>query len=203
MEREPRPSDELQGEESSSKAKVDATGLPESSRPKHQPNLGARKDKQNLHAMRHAILSIFLLQALARLGENTRCLRRVEHALRAELKPSGILGNIWFDRGWSSYLRCLLAARLEGAILCPNKGAEDQPTETPNLVEGEVPFLVWKTHENANGNFPPDLLQQLSLVQRYDAHYSREMLRYFGFLLSLRDRGESGLEECVEILGPK
>ena len=38
---------------------------------KRQPNVGVRKDKQTLHAMRHPVLSRFQLQALARLGEKT------------------------------------------------------------------------------------------------------------------------------------
>jgi hypothetical protein len=204
MNREGKRSDELTGEESSSESKVDATGVPESSRPKRPPNLGVRKDKQHLHAMRHGILSQYPLQALALLGENTRRLRQMERALRTELKISGILLNILFDRMWSCFLRCLLAARVEGISLFPTKGTEHAPAQTPNLVEGEIPLLVWGTNENANGNVPPDLFQQLSLVQRYDAHYSREMLRYLDLLLLIRNRGEVGLEGCSEkMLVPK
>ncbi len=76
---------------------------------KRQPNLGVRKDKQRLHAMRHGILSQYPLQALALLGENTRRLRQMERVLRTELKISGTLQNILFDRVWSCFLRCLLA----------------------------------------------------------------------------------------------
>ena len=196
--------DELTRDESSGESKADATGVPESSRPKRKPNLGVRTDKRRVHAMRHGAQSKYPLEALARLGENTRRLRRMERALRAEVNPSGILGDIFFDRGWSAYLHCVLAARLENLILCPSKGAEDPPTQAPNLVEGELPVLIWKTHENAHGNFPPDLFQQLALAQRYDAHHSREMVRYFGLLSLLKNRGEVGLEECVEkMLGPK
>ncbi len=179
-------------------------GPSESPQHKRQPNLGVRKDKQRLHAMRHGILSQHPLQVLARLGVNTRPLRRMERALRTELKISGTLQNMLFDRVWSCQLRCLLAAIVEGTTLFPTKGANDPPTQAPSLVAGELPTLTWETRENANGNFPPDLFQQLSLVQRYDAHYSRAMLRYLGFLLLLRDRGESGLKGCIEkIIGPK
>lgn len=198
MEYDAGPEEGLTGELSSSESQTEATSVPESSRHQRRPNLGARKDKQRLHAVRHAVLSRFPLQALARLGENTRSLRRMEKALRTELKPAGMLENMLFDRLWSCYLRLLLAARAEGTALSLPRGAEDATMQAPDLVKGELPALVWRTRENANGNLLPDLFQQLSLAQRYDAHFSREMLRYLGFLLLLRNKGGSGLEGCVE-----
>jgi hypothetical protein len=190
--------------EPSSESSNDATSVPESSRPKRKPNLGARKDKQRVHATRHAILSQFPMQALALLGENTRRLRRIEHALRVGLKPSGILADILFDRMFSSYLRCLLAARAEESTLAPAKRHGDALAQTPNLVDAELPTLIFETSENADGNFPRDLFRQLLLVQRYDGHFSREMFRCLGLLLILRNGGETGLEQCVEkMLGVK
>lgn len=62
---------------------------PESPQHKRQ-----RKDKRHLHVMRHGILSQYPLQALAFLGEDVRRLRRMERALRTELKISETLLNI-------------------------------------------------------------------------------------------------------------
>ena len=179
MEHESRSSNELPGENSSGEPKADQTGSPGPFRPQRQTNLGVRKDKHRLHAMRHAVLSKFPLQALARLGENTRSLRRMERELRAEVKPSGRLANLLFDRFWSCYLHCLLAARMQSATLFRGKGSEAPPAQTPNLVEGELPTLIWNSNnENANETLPPDLFQQLTLVQRYDT--SRTILeRWF------------------------
>ncbi len=59
------------------------------------------------------------MAALIRLGENRRELIKIYKKLRADLKPTGILGEILFDRAWSSYLRCLLIARVEADLFVP------------------------------------------------------------------------------------
>jgi hypothetical protein len=56
-----------------------------------------RKDKGKLHARHHGLLSRNPLEALIRLGENPRELIKIEKMLRAELKPTRIVGKILFD----------------------------------------------------------------------------------------------------------
>lgn len=77
---------------------------------------GRRKDAGRLHAVRHGALSRCPLEALRHLGDNLKALRRMERRFRAELKPRGAVAEIVFDRFWSSYLRCLLAARTEAGL---------------------------------------------------------------------------------------
>lgn len=134
-----------------------------------------RKDEARLHVTRHAILSRFPLEALAALGENTRQLRKLEKKFRAELKPSGVVGELLFDRMWSSYLRCLLVARAEAVALAPTEHLLTLDLEPQLSTE----------------------LRHLALVHRYDAHFSREMYRGLGMLLLLRDSGEAGLQRWV------
>lgn len=167
------------------------------SRPKRRRNHDTRKDKNHFHAMRHAILTQFPLQALVRLGESARGLRRMERELRAELKPTGIVGDMLFDRMFSSYLRCILAARREGLAVLASENAEDPPGQVPKLVEGELPVMIWGSPERANVTVPAGVFRQLLLVQRYDAHFSKEMFRCFGLLLLLRNGGEAGLEQAI------
>jgi hypothetical protein len=157
-----------------------------------------RKDKRHLHTTRHAVFSKYPLQALARLGENVRHLRTLERLLRAELKPSGTLGAILFDRLWSSYLRCLLAARAEAVALTPKSRPDESPGSTPVLREDTLPTLVWKEHTSESDVFSSDLFRQLVLVERYDRHFSREMFRALAMLLVLRSGGEPRLGQCIE-----
>jgi hypothetical protein len=156
----------------------------------------ARKDQARIHVTRNAILSRFPLQALATLGENIRQLRRLEAKFRAELKPSSAVSNMLFDRMWSSYLRCVLAARAEAMALAPREQEKDLTASTPTLSEKELPTLVW-ADQDAERKFSSELFNQLALLQRYDTHFSREMYRALGMLLVLRDSGEAGLERCV------
>jgi hypothetical protein len=158
-----------------------------------------RKDKDHIHAMRHAVLSRYPLEALARLGENVKGFRRIERKFREELKPTGIVGAMLFDRFFSSYLRCVLAARAEAATFAPI----DQPGE-PRLItslkERELPTLVLQDQDPVitSESLSPDLLRQLVLVARYDRHFAREMYRALGMLLVLRRSGQAGLEQCAE-----
>ncbi len=163
-------------------------------------NDGRRKDKGHLHATRHATLSRYPLEALRHLGENPRTLRRLECRLRAELKPRGAIAAILFDRFWSSYLRCLLAARSELNALAPGEIAAGQGNGSPSLCEREVPTLVLPEAQDQRMTYqtlPPDLFRQLVLVQRYDRHFSREMYRALAMLLVLRSSGEEGLEQSI------
>jgi hypothetical protein len=167
----------------------------------HRTN--SRKDKNRLHTTRHGVLSRYPLEALASLGENTRNLRRIARKFREELKPSGILANTLFDRFFSSYLRCLLAARAEAATFAPIDQPAGEPRHFVSLKERDVPTLVIEDSSGAGeAHLPADLLRQLALAARYDAHFSKEMYRALALLLVLRNGGEAALDQCVgKILG--
>jgi hypothetical protein len=167
----------------------------------HNPHI--RKDKNRLHATRHGVLSRYPLEALASLGENTRNLRLIERKLREELKPSGIVGALLFDRLFSSYLRCLLAERAEAAMFAPIDQPAGEPRHFVSLKERDVPTLVLQeSSEAGEAHLPADLLRQLALAARYDAHFSKEMYRALGMLLILRNGGEAALDQCIgKILG--
>jgi hypothetical protein len=153
--------------------------------------------------MRHAVLSRYPLEGLARLGENIRSLRQIERKFRAELKPSGILGATLFDRFFSSYLRCVLAARAEAATFAPIDLPAGESRHFISLKEREVPTLVLQDSSGASEtHLPADLLRQLALAARYDAHFSKEMYRALAWLLIHRNGGEAALDQCAgKILG--
>lgn len=162
-----------------------------------------RKDKGHFHATNHGVLSRDPLEALVRLGESPKTLRKIKHDLRTQLKPSGAVGEMLFDRFWSSYLRCFLAAKAEANAFAPI----DQPTGESRLIaslkEREVPTLIFQDpSRTSEPHLSTDLLRQLALVARYDAHFSKEMYRALGMLLILRSGGEAALEQCVgKVLG--
>jgi hypothetical protein len=162
-----------------------------------------RKDKNRLHATRHGVLSRYPLGALAHLGENIRSLRRIERKFRAELQPSGTIGEMLFDRFFSSYLRCLLAAKAEAATFEPIDQHAGEPRHFMSLKEGDLPTLVLQDSSGTNEvRLPADLLRQLALAARYDAHFSKEMYRALALLLIHRNSGEAALDQCVgKILG--
>lgn len=158
----------------------------------------ARKDKNRLHATRHGVLSRHPLETLARLGENVRSLRRIERKFREELKPSGILAEMLFDRFFSSYLRCMMLARAEAATFTPPYPPAGESSLVTSLKEREVPTLVFQDSSGTTeAHLSADLLGQLALVARYDAHFSKEMYRALGVLLILRSGGEAALEQCA------
>jgi hypothetical protein len=167
----------------------------------HNPHI--RKDKNRLHATRHGVLSRYPLEALASLGENIRNLKRIERKFREELKPSGIVGATLFDRFFSSYLRCLLAARAEAATFAPVDQPAGEPRHFVSLKERDVPTLVLQDSSGVSEtHLPTDLLRQLALAARYDAHFSKEMYRALALLVILRNGGEAALDQCVgKILG--
>jgi hypothetical protein len=165
-----------------------------------------RKDKGHLHATRHGALTRYPLEALGRLGEDVRSLRRMERRFRLTLKPVGEIAALVFDRFFSSYLRCLLGARIEALTLVPTASVSE-PQVLPTLRERELPTLILPEENDCKAiiaALPPDVFRELVLVQRYDRHFSREMFRALAMLLVLRDGGEGGLEQCIaQIVGLK
>jgi hypothetical protein len=155
----------------------------------------ARNDKMQLHAQHHGVLSRHPLQALVRRGENLRELRQIEKMLRAELKPVGIFAELLFDRAWSSFLRCLLIARLEARLLTPVD--QDDADAEPKLKEAELPSLVWPEPGATNYDLSDDLMTHLETVLRYDSHFAREFHRSVISLLALRDGGAHALLDCL------
>lgn len=154
-----------------------------------------RKDQGKLHARHHGVLSRNPLEALIRLGENPRHLRKIKRMLRAELKPVGIVGEILFDRVWSSYLRCLLIARVEVHLFMPvDRGDSGR---MPELKKMELPTLVFPEPGAPIYGFSDDLMKNLETALRYDAHYAREFYRAVGLLISLRSGGVTGLLDCL------
>lgn len=167
-----------------------------------------RTDSGKLHRVRHGVLSREILDALVQLGEDRRTFRRLEKQYRAALQPIGPLGNMFFDRFWSSYLRLILSGRLEKQQFLGNSVGEKKSVSLA-LVPGHQPTLV---QQNPNGQpseptslveeLPPDLFRRLVLAQRYDRHFSREMFRSLALLLMMRRGGEAALESwAIEILG--
>jgi len=159
-----------------------------------------RKDQGNFHAARHAVLSRYPLKALQSLGDDVKRFRRLERRFRETLKPDGEIGGLLFDRFFSSYLRCVLAARLEASAVAPAATPANPSAVVPLLHERDVPTLILRNGEEnvSNGaTFPTGLMHELTLVQRYDRHYSREMYRALSLLLVLRDGGEDGLQQCI------
>ena len=168
-------------------------------------NKSARKDRGRLHAVRHAVLSRYPLEALRHLGEDLKSLRRLERRFRAELRPQTAIGEILFDRFWSSYLRCLLAARTEASAFLRQENDQGKASSrTTTLVGGDMPTLVVEQSLNPASQEPlePGMLHQLALVQRYDRHFAKEMYQALGLLLIVRRSGEAGLEKAfANILG--
>jgi hypothetical protein len=117
------------------------------------------------------------------------------------LKPNGEVAELLFDKWWSCYLRELLIAKLEaGAFVGNNSNRVSAPL--PMLEERTQPTLVSLPEDEGDLDFrhqpSDDLLQKLTLTQRYHSHYSREGNRIFALLLLMRDGGE---ETLVKILG--
>jgi hypothetical protein len=130
-----------------------------------------------------------LLEALIGRGENVRQLREIERVLREELQPVGILGELLFDRAWSSYLRCLLIVRTETRVLT----VDGPPSKLPF-----IPSLPVKEYPFSFDDISFLHLQQLALIQRYDAYFSRDFFRATGLLMAMRDGGKAGLTRQLE-----
>jgi hypothetical protein len=171
-----------------------------------------RTDSGKLHRVQHGILSREALAALVQLGEDLKSLRRLERQYRAALRPPGPIGNLIFDRFWSSYLRLLLISRLETRLTAGKSAGQStgsRKLDSWALAPGPQPTLVC---EDLSGqpseliplteDLPPDLLHNLVLAQRYDRNHSREMYRALALLLLLRRGGEAALEGWAsEMLG--
>lgn len=162
-----------------------------------------RKDKGTVHTTHCGLLSRDIVRALVRSGESLRNLRRYEKQFRAVFKPRGTLGELIFDRWWSSYLRLHLLARLEAKMLAPNE-SHRRPAIEPELREGNLPTLITASEldefENAqrfDSDLPQDLFRQLVLVPRYDAHFARDGNRMAALLLLMRKGGNAALEQLI------
>lgn len=140
----------------------------------------------------HRILSRHPRQALVSAGENAHALDRIERSLRDELRPTGVIGQIIFDRLLSCVWRCLLIAKKEKTIFVP----ENQPGTFEERLEQarQSHMLALAAGDSKSGyNQASILLSNLSITQRYDAHYSRELYRALGMLLTLRGAGDTEL----------
>jgi hypothetical protein len=162
-----------------------------------------RSDRGRLHASQRSMLSRPLLEALSRVGESTRALRSLEGDFREALKPHGVIANVMFDRMWHCYLRLLLIARTEGNAVRPAEESADNDGATSRILERDVPILmVTKTLDGQRISQPSvsQLEQHLTAIGRYDKHVAREFFRALGFLLVLRDGGESDLTIGIKSL---
>jgi len=167
--------------------------------PQDKPKNGAhcRKDKNRLHAPQHRILSRNLLQALADRGENIREWQRTIRAYHVELQVRDQIGELIFDRMCCSLMRCALVTHAERAIFI----AEDQgPGFDARLKQASLIALTTNS-TNVGGPQAVNLLNYLSLLQRYDAFYRREFNRDLGALLALRDGGPTALADFLNGIG--
>jgi len=157
-----------------------------------------RRDTGRTHVTRCGLLSRDIVRALVRGGENVRTIRRYEKQFRAFFKPEGPLGEYFFDRWWSCYLRLHLLASLEAERLRPTK-SHRRPAIEHELREGNLPALVttdlteFEIAQRFDFDLPQDLVRELAFVARHDAHFSREMNRMLEPLLVMREGGEAGL----------
>lgn len=176
----------------------DAGGRNIGARGKDVPS-SVRKDAGRLHCTRHGILSKNSFQALVNLGENPRTLRQIERGFREEVRPRGPVANMLFDRMFCAYLSSVLAKKLEARAL----SSIDQPVSqgvvpSARISIEEQPTVIFGGVTNGDlQTVPVDLCSQLALVQKYDGHYSREMIRYLGLLIALKNGGELGLAKFI------
>jgi hypothetical protein len=158
--------------------------------------LPKRKDGGKLHATQTSVLSRGLLEALRHHGQNIRRLREMERALRATLRPTGPLAELFFDRFWHSILRLILASLLEAKRLTQKSSEFSNKPGIPELHSEFEPVLVISEKQNdlpiqtSAPLFEAELVHRLSLIARYDRAASREMYRSLSLLLVLRDQGD-------------
>jgi hypothetical protein len=184
-------------EETHAHATPQATSVPAIVQESSTPTLaGARSDKGQTHFSRHGLLSRDVERSLVRLGEPIKNIRRWERKFRSDLKVNGDVAELIFDKWWSCYVRQLLIAKLEaGAFAGDNSNRVS--LHLPVLEERTQPTLVSlpQNESDVDSRHQPtdDLLHRLTLIQRYDSHYSREGNRMFALLLLMRDGGEETL----------
>jgi hypothetical protein len=152
----------------------------------HRPAAHARKDRKQFHATHHGVHSRRLYEALATRGENVRELRRIELALRKELQPSGVLSQVFFDRMWACFLRCLLITIAEKDLFADENLAANFKER---LTQANTMALATGSSKVDAGG----LLNGLAVFQRYDFHNWREFNKALATLLELRTAGNVGL----------
>jgi hypothetical protein len=162
-------------------------GATENTDSNSMPKRGARTDQDQLHITHHNILSRHPHEALVKAGENSRELRRHERALLAELQPQGIVAQCLFDHCLSSSLKCLLSNRAEKNLF----EAQNRPSEE-RLREANKIALAGGQPKNDN-----DFFKNLSIIQRYDSHHSRQFFKTLAVLLALRGTGQAGLARVL------
>ncbi len=186
----------------SAEPKIDDNARP----PNTAQRNGGRTDQGRLHAMRDSVLIRGLLETLTQCGENARKLRRLEAGYRSDLRPKGVWGRLFFDRFWQCVLRLILLGHLEAQGLAPRRNASKNPTTAASLREGFMPVLV--TGENPEDSsaisvaveaLEPDLFHRLVLIARYDRAVSRELFRYLGLLILMRDGGKKKLAGGIRL----
>jgi hypothetical protein len=173
------------------------------SKPPAEEKPRKRQDCGHLHSPRHLVLSRFPLEALRRQGESVKQYRAIERQFREALKPSGVIALMLFDRFFSCYLRCVLAARFESGIVVPRAPSAAGSSALAVLHDRAVPTLVFPDVTDGTSiaaSLPPDLFRELVLVQRYDRHFGHEMFRTLSLLLSMRDGGEDALRQSIELM---
>ena len=181
---------------------VDATpqvGYAPAEQTSQMPTVGrSRSDKGQRHFSRHGLLSRDMEHALVRLGERLKNLRRCQRKWRSVLKPNGEIAELLFDKWWSCYLRELLISKLEASAVA-GSNSNRVSSLLPMLEERTQPTLVSLPEDEGDMDFrhqpSDDLLQKLTLTQRYHSHYSREENRMFALLILMRDGGEESLVE--------
>lgn len=166
---------------------VKNNGATENTGSQSMPVPRARTDQKQLHITHHNILSRHPLAALAKAGENIRELRRFERALLAEAQPEGIVAQCLFDRCLSAYLKGLLINRAEKNLF----EAENKPFKE-RILEANTIALAGGQPKNDG-----DFFKNLSIIQRYDSHYSREFFKTLAMLLAIRGTGQAGLARVL------
>jgi hypothetical protein len=164
----------------------------------------ARKDKDCVHRTRHGILSRYPLQILIDQGESKRRLLQIEKNFISDLAPTGTIGNAIFDRMFSSYLRVMLAGKMESrTMIVVDSPARPDGMQVAGISAQELPTLIFSADPRGDlQNLSPESWSQIALVQKYDSYYSREFFRCLGLLLVLKHGGELALAGNVsKVLG--
>jgi hypothetical protein len=188
-----------QNDHTNNKAETGLTNWRENNPGGAEGSRRVRKDKNRVHTTRHGVLSRYPLETLVSLGENKRRLLKIEKNFLAELRPAGAIANAIFDKMFSCYLRCLLAAKLEARALIPvDSPGPHGGRRVARISAEELPTLIFSDETQHHlYNLSSDLWSQIALVQKYDSHFSREFFRSLGLLLVLKTGGEASLAKCI------
>lgn len=187
----PESMERLSGQEGSASGVQNDRNSAENDHPKK------RRDKGAVHTTHCGWLSLDIERALVRSGESPRNLRRYKRKFRAAFKPRGTLGELIFERWWTSHCRQVLIARLEAKLLVPDHSHRRSPI-LPELREGDPPLLVTPSGPTEFEGEPlRDLFSGLALAQRYVSYHAREEYRAGGLLLLMREGGEDALLKFI------